>query len=89
MFSVIENGFRYPSFGQNYAKAFEGRFDKVFSGITAHQRRSAMLAANDEISNVNGEIVIANYFDVLGVRPAQGRSFEPKEDDPSNPSLAS
>src|SRR5690349_6810664 len=38
IYGVQENGRRYPGYGENYVNAFEGRFDKAFSGITAHQR---------------------------------------------------
>ena len=46
------------------------------------------LSADDETSVVYGEFVDPNYFDILGVRTALGRTLGPAEDDPSNPELA-
>jgi predicted permease len=87
VYSVTERGQRYPSYGENYV-AWQDKFADVFSGITAHTRRSVMLGVGGEASPANGEIVRANYFDVLGVKLAQGRGFRPEDDDPSNTSLA-
>jgi putative ABC transport system permease protein len=55
----------------------------VFSGLTAHWARPLALTIGDEPTTAPGEIVTANYFDVLGVKPALGRTFDPAEDDVS------
>src|SRR6266704_336808 len=60
--------------------------NKVFSGIAAMQFRSLNLTGKDEPERLAGRAVSAELFDVLGVKPALGRSFSPEEDHPgANP----
>src|SRR5437879_6521922 len=60
--------------------------NKVFSGIAAMQFRSLNLTGTDEPERLAGRGVSAEFFDVLGVRPAVGRSFAAEEDRPgANP----
>jgi predicted permease len=56
------------------------RETRAFSGIAGH---SVMFAAVDRGGTMQlelGEVVTANYFDVLGVAPIAGRTFLPGED---------
>ena len=53
---------------------------KVFSGLAAYAQRPLNLNVNGETQRIWGEIVTGNYFDVLQVKPALGRSFLPEED---------
>lgn len=87
VYSVTDRGQRHPSFGVESVRSVEGHYDKAFSGVTAHWLRTVTLGADGESSYTRGEVVTANYFDVVGVTPLLGRTFEPEEDDPSNPSL--
>src|SRR3989454_7542462 len=60
--------------------------NKVFSGIAALQFRSLNLTGKDEPERLAARAVSAELFDVLGVKPALGRSFAPEEDRPgANP----
>lgn len=59
-----------------------------FSAITLHSSAGLTLTAEGETDRVRGELVLANYFDVLGVTPALGRTFLPIDDDLSNTDLA-
>jgi putative ABC transport system permease protein len=60
--------------------------NKVFSGIAALQFRSLNLTGKDEPERLPGRAVSAELFDVLGVKPALGRSFAAEEDHPgANP----
>src|SRR5437870_6389179 len=60
--------------------------NKVFSGIAAMQFRSLNLTGTDEPERLAGRGVSAEFFDVLGIRPALGRSFASEEDRPgANP----
>lgn len=52
----------------------------AFAGIAAYAQRDMSLTSGEETERVWGEIVSGNYFDVLGVPPAQGRTFAPEED---------
>jgi len=56
--------------------------NKVFSGIAAMQFRSLNLTGVDEPERLAGRGVSAEFFDVLGVKPALGRSFSASEDRP-------
>lgn len=52
----------------------------VFESVTAHSPHTDLIRAADRSVTAAGEIVTANYFDVLGVRMASGRRFGPAED---------
>jgi putative ABC transport system permease protein len=40
----------------------------------------AVLSIGDRAERATGSVVSSNYFDVLGIRPILGRTFEPSED---------
>jgi predicted permease len=52
----------------------------VFSGLFVYRVVVSSLTVNNASSRVWGYSVSGNYFDVLGVKPALGRSFLPEED---------
>ena len=52
----------------------------VFAGISAYMFTSFNLEGGDTPQRIPGIRVSANYFDVLGVKPALGRAFLPGED---------
>ncbi len=56
------------------------RVQDVFTGIAAHRRFSANLAARGQTLNGDGMLVSGSYFPVLGVRPALGRMLGPEDD---------
>ncbi len=58
---------------------FRDRND-VFSGLVAYSVTPFSLSTGGESERVFGEVVSGNYFSVLGVHPALGRSFLPEED---------
>ena len=47
----------------------------VFEQIAARQGRSFVLTGHEAPQQVAGAIVTPSYFDVLGIRPSEGRSF--------------
>ena len=53
---------------------------KVLSGLIGFNRTQLEWNTGDRIERVSSEIVSGNYFDVLGVRAARGRTFLPEED---------
>jgi len=54
--------------------------NEVFSGITAFSFAAVSLNSDDQTEALPGLIVTGDYFDVLGVRAAMGRTFLPEED---------
>ena len=54
--------------------------NQVFSGISAYISAGVSITGRGEPKPENAELVTANYFDVLGVKPFLGRAFFPQED---------
>lgn len=53
-----------------------------FSALSTWMTQSVNLTGVEEPQRVRGGFVSANFFDVLGIKPAQGRAFLPGEDQP-------
>ena len=51
-----------------------------FSGLTAEDMIQAAIDAENQNDVIWGQVVSANYFDVLQVKPIMGRTFLPDED---------
>jgi predicted permease len=54
--------------------------NQVFSGVLARMPLALSFAAGDETERVRGELASGNYFEVLGVRAALGRTFTQQDD---------
>src|SRR5947207_9490741 len=67
-------GMSFPNF-QDYQKQTE-----VFSGVSRIAPIALTWSGGAEPRQVTGQLVSANYFDVLGLQPAAGRFFLPDED---------
>lgn len=69
---------------QDYEGWKEG--SRVFSDLAllAATDSDLALTGGDQPLHVRGRLVSANFFDVLGVRPALGRGFRPEEDRPES-----
>ncbi len=59
--------------------AFRDR-NQSFAGLVAYQPQPLSLNVDGANERAFGEIVSANYFTVLGLKPALGRGFLPEED---------
>jgi len=70
----VSNAFSYPLFADYRDQNHE------FAGLAAFSRTRLELLTNGAMERVPAEYVSGNYFDVLGVRPARGRTFLPDED---------
>lgn len=70
----IKMGISYPNC-RDYA-----RENQVFDGVACYVPVALTWSGGAEPKQVSGLLVSANYFDVLGVRPAAGRFFFPGED---------
>jgi hypothetical protein len=89
--SAVEDADRlveiYSGSGEGYAHLTSSYPDYVdlrdsadsFSAMAAHAYVSALLTRGGRSESILGEIVTANYFDVLGARTARGRTILPEE----------
>lgn len=61
----------------------------VLTDFAHHGRpREELLVVGPRAARHAGEQVSANYFEVVGIRPAMGRTFGPAEDEVANPARA-
>jgi predicted permease len=58
---------------------------RAFTGMAAIKEEDINLSGGDLAEATRGEQVTANFFDLLGVRAARGRTFVPDEDSPAGP----
>ena len=65
---------------------FRGRTN-AFEGLTAFTEISTTLKSENQSERAYGLLVSENYFDLLGVKAARGRTFEPGENQSSQPVL--
>jgi predicted permease len=70
----VSNVFSYPIYS-DYRKD-----NNVFSGLIAFERGELEVSNGTTTERVRSELVSGNYFDVLGVTAARGRTFAPQED---------
>src|SRR5690606_2028295 len=56
----------------------------IFEGVAMYDPTEVTLQGSDGAARVEGAFVNADYFRVLGVRPALGRFFLPEEDAPGS-----
>ena len=56
----------------------------LIDAFIAEKITGTTLSIGDRAERVPGSIVSANYFDAIGVHPALGRGFEPREDSGQN-----
>ena len=61
----------------------------VFSSIAADSGIGFILTGMGDPVQLNGAIVTANYFDLVGVRPLRGRLFLPNEEEKADVALVS
>jgi putative ABC transport system permease protein len=54
--------------------------NQVFEGLGAFGEMSMNLTGEGEPERLEGQVVTANVFDLLGVQPVLGRTFAPQED---------
>lgn len=67
-----------PTSHQNYLDYREKK--EIFAGVLAFTGTGVSLTRGDKTEPLFALVVSGNYFDVLGVKAAQGRTFLPDED---------
>jgi len=53
---------------------------EIFSGLAAYHIEQFKLGGAENVEQIFGEAVSANYFELLGVKAIKGRTFLPEED---------
>jgi predicted permease len=80
VYTLTRDGEHFFSRYGVYELVAEGTTD-VFQGVTAHSLYTGRIEGTDgESEMVLGEMVTGNYFDIMSVQPALGRTFVPEED---------
>jgi len=79
VFTVMPKSTAYQSVSLANYRDFRDHVSE-FSGLTAYQFIGANLTGGTEPVSIGGQLVTGNYFDVLGVGAAHGRTFTPDED---------
>jgi putative ABC transport system permease protein len=72
--NLAKSGISFPNC-RDYA-----RLNDVFNGLTCYMFMPLTWSGGAEPKQVDGQLVSANYFDALGLRPALGRFFFANED---------
>lgn len=81
--AVYTSDFSGPRFGSSsYGDYLAMRESGAFEDVAAYSPMPLSVALGERAVRVVGEAVSANYFEVLGVRPARGRFFLPAESGP-------
>ena len=88
--AVYTSDYSGPLHGaSSYPDVRDFRLQKhVFSGVLAYSPRVAGIGEGDRVQRVGLEVVTENYFDVLGVRPAEGRFFSSADGAPGGALVA-
>lgn len=68
-------GIEYASSSPMTLRDLQERAKPVFSGVAAWSFESMNLSSNSQTQRVFGQLVSANYFNVLGATPILGRTF--------------
>jgi predicted permease len=79
MRQMVDRPDYYSSFSHPDYEDFREQ-TQVLSGLAAFDSVRVSMTVNGEATRIEGEIVSGNYFSVLGVKPALGRTFVPEED---------
>jgi predicted permease len=79
---LVQGAFPYSTFEQ-----FRDR-NRTFSGMFAYDETHFSVTINGQPEYVDGDFVSGEYFDVLGIRPAAGRTFRSDDDRADKPPVA-
>lgn len=79
---TLSSGMEGPRLPHERVRAFGDGTGRVFSGVAGHNLRDVSMRVDGPAFPATAVLVTANYFEVLGIRPALGRFFA-AEDEPS------
>jgi putative ABC transport system permease protein len=77
--SLERRGTSYPDFTD------WRRLSRSFEDVAAVNQQSVTMLAGGEAERISSEYVSAGYFELLGITPVRGRTFQPIEDVVSSP----
>ncbi len=81
-------GPRLSNIGVSPANLVDFARNDVFTGIAFNSDTGISLSGEGAPERLLGDRVTYNFFEVLGVQPAQGRAFPPEDDRPGAPHVA-
>jgi hypothetical protein len=79
LFTLVRGDGSGPTFSYPDYVDYRQR-NQAFAGVAAYEPITLAFGNGDRSRVVMGELVTGNFFEVLGVRMAQGRAFLPEED---------
>ncbi len=80
VYSLTDDGRHFQSYRYIYELVDEGAPD-IFEEVTSYTMQTVIFQQGDGRGEmVLGEMVTGNYFEVMGVPAARGRTFSPEED---------
>ncbi len=84
---IFTSDFSGPPFGTSAYADYQdiAARSQTLKGLAAHVMEPVSFSAQGATERLVAELVSANYFEVLEVRPALGRGFTPEEGDPLHP----
>ena len=80
LYRSYSTGMKYGSNSVPHYRDVRDRTRDVFTDVALWSFESMSVGARERPQRVFGQMVSANYFSVLGVRPQKGRMFLPEED---------
>lgn len=75
---VVGSSVSYPDFEDWRAQ------NRVFDRVAVYVNQSLTLSDGNQATHIVGEAVSGELFDLLGIKPLLGRTFNAKEDEPGN-----
>jgi len=84
---IFTSDFSGPPFGTSAYADYQdiAARSQTLKGLAAHVAEPVSFSAQGATERLVAELVSANYFEVLEVRPVLGRGFAPEEGDPLHP----
>lgn len=77
----------FPKREMSYPDYQDYQQNNVFEGLAAYTGGGVLLSSNGETESIAGPRASANFFQVLGVEPILGRTFQAGEDQQGGPNV--
>jgi len=80
LYRSYTSGMKFGSNSVQHYLDVRDRTKDIFSGVALWSYENLSVRSGDRPQRLVGQMVSANYFSVMGARPALGRTFLPEED---------